>query len=433
MHIFYSGIGGTGIGPLSLIAHEAGYEVSGSDKQDSTYLHYLKEHGITDIHIGQSYEQLAAVHARKPIDWLVYSSAIVKEQSNPPELRFCQEHNIRTSKRDEFLSSLLEEKHLKMLAIAGTHGKTTTTAMTVWLFTQLGLPESHSVAAKMSFAEMGAYDPKSMYFIYEADEYDRNFLAFRPRLSMITGIGWDHPDVFPSREDYNAAFHAFLEQSEEAILWDDDMKRLNLRLQDKYTTVHETDPDINTALQLPGFVNRKNAWEVAHAVQRLTGHPLSELLGHLNHFPGVSRRFETIAPHIISDYAHTPEKIQGALQTAHELGGDNVIIIYEGLHNTRQHFIRHELSHLFDNVKQLYIVPSYLAREDKRLALLSPADLKALLSPESQAHTTATALDDSLVATIQQHADAGDLVVCISAGGGGSLDEWLRKRFTSND
>jgi len=433
MHIFYSGIGGTGIGPLSLIAHEAGYEVSGSDKQDSAYLHYLKEHGITDIYIGQSYEQLARVHERKPIDWFVYSSAIVKEQNNSPELRFCQEHGIKATKRDEFLNSLLEEKHLQMIAIAGTHGKTTTTAMTVWLFAQLGLPESHSVAAKMSFAEMGTYNSRSEFFIYEADEYDRNFLAFRPRLSMITGIGWDHPDVFPTRDSYNAAFHAFLEQSEAVILWEDDVKRLNLRLQDKYTTIQERDPDINIRLRLPGQVNRKNAWEVAHAVQRLTGRPLLELLEHMNRFPGVSRRFETIAPHIVSDYAHTPEKIQGALQTAHEVGGgDKVVIVYEGLHNTRQHFIKHELSHLFDNVKQLYIVPSYLAREDQRLPLLSPADLKTLLSSKSQAHTTATDLDDSLAAAIRQHADAGDLVVCISAGGGGSLDEWLRKRFTSD-
>ncbi|HSX00467.1 MAG TPA: Mur ligase domain-containing protein [Patescibacteria group bacterium] len=428
MHIFYSGIGGTGIGPLSLIAHEAGYTVSGSDKQDSAYIEYLKKHGITDIHIGQSYEQLASVHERQPIDWFVYSSAVTKEQSDPPEIRFCQEHGIKATRRDEFLNTLLEEKSLQMIAIAGTHGKTTTTAMIVWLFRQLGLPESHSVAAKMSFAEMGTYDPKSEYFIYEADEYDRNFLAFQPRLSMITGIDWDHPDVFPTREDYLTAFHAFLEQSKEAILWDEDIERLGLALSDKYTAIHESDPHIEE-LHLPGLVNRKDAWQVACAVQHLSGRPLEELLAHLNRFPGVSRRFETIAPHIISDYAHTPPKIQGALQTAHEVAGDNVVIVYEGLHNTRQHFIKDELLHLFDGVKQLYIVPSYLAREDKNLALLSPTDLKGLLSPEAQAHTIAATLNDSLAAAIQRHADGGDLVVCISAGGGGSLDEWLRRHF----
>jgi UDP-N-acetylmuramate--alanine ligase len=84
MHVYFSGIGGAGIGPLALIAHQAGYEVSGSDKQDSSYIQYLKEHGVTDVHIGQEYNQIAEVHAAKPIDWYVYSSAVTKEQGDAP-------------------------------------------------------------------------------------------------------------------------------------------------------------------------------------------------------------------------------------------------------------------------------------------------------------------------------------------------------------
>jgi UDP-N-acetylmuramate--alanine ligase len=429
MHIFFSGIGGAGIGPLSLIAHQAGFEVSGSDKQDSSYLGYLKSHGVTDIHVGQSAEQLAAVHEKHPIDWYVYSSAVAKEQADAPELRFAEEHGIKTSKRDELLSHLLQEKNLKMIAIAGTHGKTTTTAMTIWLFKQLGIPESHTLAAKASFADMGTYDPASEYFIYEADEYDRNFLAYRPHISMITGIDWDHPDIYPTREEYLAAFRQFLDQCERAVVWDADVDRLGLELTDKYSQIREADPEINQRLHLPGLVNRMDAWQVAHAVQQLTGKDLNELLPLLDKFPGVGRRFEEIAPRIYTDYAHTPPKIRGALQLAHEVAGDNVVVVYEGLHNTRQHFIKDDLRHLFDSVKQLYIVPSYLAREDQSLKLLSPADLKELMSEEAQAKTTPAEMNDELKQTIQQHAEAGDLVLCITAGGGNSLDEWLRKTF----
>lgn len=431
MHIFFSGIGGTGIGPLALIAHEAGFEVSGSDKQHSAYIDYLQKHGVADVHIGQSHDDIAAVHERSPIDWYVYSSAVTKEQSDPPELRFCEEHGIRTTRRDGFITMLLEEKRLKMVAIAGTHGKTTTTAMAVWLFKQLGLPESHSVGAKMSFADMGAFDPASEYFIYEADEYDRNFLAFHPHISLITGIDWDHPDVYPTREEYVTAFRQFLDQSEHVVLWDADADRLGLQPAGKYTVIREADPGINEKLHLPGLVNRMDAWEVAAAVARLTGKPLDELLAHLGTFPGVGRRFEEIAPHIYSDYAHTPPKIRGALQMAHEVAGGNVVVVYEGLHNTRQHFIKDELSDLFTGVKQLYIVPSYLAREDQTLSLLTPADLKALMTPEIQTTASAAELDDDLAANIQRHAEAGDLVLCITAGGGGSLDEWLRTRFAA--
>jgi UDP-N-acetylmuramate--alanine ligase len=74
MHIFFSGIGGSGIGPLALIAKQAGYDVSGSDKQESAYTHQLKQQGVT-LHIGQTEEALAALHKKKPIDWLVFSSA----------------------------------------------------------------------------------------------------------------------------------------------------------------------------------------------------------------------------------------------------------------------------------------------------------------------------------------------------------------------
>ncbi len=429
MHVYFSGIGGTGIGPLALVAHQAGFAVSGSDKQDSSYIHYLREKGVTDIHIGQTEEQIAAIHAASAIDWFVYSSAITKENADHPELRFCQEHGIKISKRDEFLSDFLDDKRLKLIAIAGTHGKTTTTAMTVWLFKKLGLPESHVLPTKSSFSDMGEYNPDSEYFIYEADEYDRNFLAFESEMSIITGIDWDHPDVYPTREDYSAAFRQFLEQSRAAVVWDDDIDRLGMEPGANITVISKDDPDINTKLHLPGLVNRQNAWAVVHAVEQLTGKPRDELFAHLNNFPGIARRFEKIAPNIYTDYAHTPPKIRGALQLAHEIAGDNVVVVYEGLHNTRQHFIKDDIRHLFDSVKQLYIVPSYLAREDKNLALLTPEDLRKLLDEPTQARAKSAKLDAELKANIQQHAASGETVLCLTAGGGNSLDEWLRREF----
>ena len=429
MHVYFSGIGGTAIGPLALIAHEAGYTISGSDKQNSLYIDYLKKQGITDIHIGQSQEQIAEVHAREPIDWFVYTSALPMENPNAPELLFCKEQNIKATKRDDFLSGLLQEKNLDMVAIAGTHGKTTTTAMAIWLCKQLEMPISYSVGAKLSFGDMGEYNPDARYFIYEADEFDRNFLAYKPALSIITGIDWDHPDIYPTRENYNQAFIDFLGQSKQAVMWDEDEQLLGSGLQIERTVLAKNDTAATAHSTLAGQVNRENALQVATAIGLITGKPADELLTILNGFPGVSRRFERLADNVYTDYAHTPPKIRGALQLAHEVAGDNVVVVYEGLHNTRQHFIKDDLKHLFDDVKQLYIVPSYLAREDPNLPLLQPADLKQLLSDEAQAHTETAALDDGLAAIIRKHQAAGDLVLCITAGGGNSLDEWLRKDF----
>lgn len=431
MHVYFSGIGGTGLGPLALIAAQAGYTVSGSDKQDSQYIHYLREHGVTDIHIGQTREQIAEIHARTPIDWFVFSSAVAIEQPGAPELEFCRGQNIKMTKRDELLSTILVEKNLKLVAIAGTHGKTTTTAMAIWLASRLEIPASYSVGAKISYGEMGRFDPASEYFFYEADEFDRNFLAFHPYVSIITGIDWDHPDIYPTREDYETAFNQFVTQSARTVLWQEDAAKLGLAAAEQYIVLDKASPDIQN-IRLPGAVNRQDAWQVAQAFSLITSVPLEELLPHLEQFPGVSRRFEQIVPRVYSDYAHTPPKIRGTLETAEEVAPGRVVVVYEGLHNTRQHFIRDGLQHLFDGVKQLYIVPSYLAREDKNLPLLSPHDLKGLLSETAQAKTEAMELGPELQAAISKHVVDGDTVVAISAGGGGSLDEWLRREFTAS-
>ncbi len=427
MHIYFSGIGGAGIGPLALVAKQAGFTVSGSDKQDSDYISYLRDHDVSEIHIGQDNAAIAAAHANRPIDWFVHTSALSIENPDHPEIAFCRENNIRVSKRDELLNQILSDKQLKLIAVAGTHGKTTTTAMTVWLMQQLGIPISYLLPAKTSFAEMGAYTEGSEYFVYECDEYDRNFLAFSPFLSLITGMDYDHPDIYPTLDDYNQAFRTFLGQTQHSVLWRPDAEKLNVTSSE---TTHILDYDESLGVMLPGLVNRQDGALVGQGLALLLQADLAELVAHINKFPGVSRRFEQIVPGLFTDYAHTPPKIRGALQLGHEVAGSNLVVVYEGLHNTRQHFIKDELPELFDSVKQLYIAPSYLAREDTSLELLTPEKLVELLSPTTQAKTSPVQLDDTLHTIIQTHLATGDTVLCLSAGGGGSLDEWLRAQFT---
>ena len=317
-----------------------------------------------------------------------------------------------------------------MIAVAGTHGKTTTTAMAIWLFKQLGMTISYSVGAKLSFADMGAYEAGSEYFIYEADEFDRNFLAFKPYLSLITGIDWDHPDIYPTQDEYNQAFSEFIGQSSNAVGWEDDFKKLNLPIADNLLSLDKSKENIKS-ITLAGAVNRQNAFLVAAGISKMMNLSVDEMIDHLNKFPGLSRRFEELSPGLYTDYAHTPPKIAGALQLAQEVAGDSVVVVYEGLHNTRQHFIAKQLRDLFSNVKQLYIVPSYLARENQSLKLLSPADLKSLLSHDTQVKTEPLLLNNELKSRIDKHLASGDLVLCLSAGGSGSLDEWLRQNYQS--
>ncbi|HET7528734.1 MAG TPA: Mur ligase domain-containing protein [Candidatus Saccharimonadales bacterium] len=428
MHVYFSGIGGTAISSLALIAYEAGYTVSGSDARPSAYLDYLAKHGVTDTHIGVDADFIAQVHARQPIDWFVYGSAQPIDFPDHPEFDFCRQNGIRMSKRDELLGKIIKDKRMKLIAVAGTHGKTTTTAMATWVFKKLDVPVSYSGGAKLSFGDVSEFSPESRYFVYEADEYDRNFLGFYPAISMISGIDYDHPDVYPTRQSYEEAFLEFFEQSDQVVIWHDDAERLAIEAGPKYSILDRTDPAIE-AVRLPGLVNRQDAWLVAQGLSKELGRPAEELVDILDGFPGLSRRFEQIIPNLYTDAAHTPPKIRGALQLAQEVAGDNVVVVYEGLHNLRQHFIKDELRDLFNTAKALYVAPSYLAREDKDLELLTPDKLISLLSEPVRARSRPAALDESLEKSIQGHLDSGDLVLCLSAGGAGSLDEWLRRTF----
>jgi UDP-N-acetylmuramate--alanine ligase len=431
MHVYFSGIGGAGIGPLAQIAHQAGYKVSGSDKQDSQYIDYLKKHGITDIHIGQSRQAIAAVHEKLPIDWFVYSSAVVLENPDAPEVVFCQEQAIKTSKRDELLNQILSDKKLSLIAVAGTHGKTTTTAMVTWLFKQLEEPVSYLLPAKTNFAEMGEFSVKGKCFIYEADEFDRNFLAFEPSIAIITGVSWDHHEIFPTREDYQAAFQEFIDQSQHTFIWQDDADYLGLEAHDNLTILDPAVKEINE-LTVIGQYNRLDAWLAVQAVHSATAEPISKLAGLINRFPGLSRRMEQIIPNLYSDYAHTPEKIRGAMSVASEIAaqnGQNLVVVYEPLTNRRQHFMKDDYRDCFTGATRLYWIPSYLAREDPSQRVIPPAELVDRLSDTSIAAPMER--DLNLKKAIRKHLDDGDMVVGMAGGGGGSLDDWLRAEFKS--
>jgi UDP-N-acetylmuramate--alanine ligase len=431
MHIYFSGIGGVGIGPLALIAKQAGYEVSGSDLQEGQYVRYLKQQGIVDINIGQTTNQIAQLHARKSIDWFVYSSALPKTNPHHPELIFCQQNGIKTSKRDELLNKIIEEKNLKLVAIAGTHGKTTTTAMVIWLFKKLGIPVSYSLGAKISFGDMGAYVPESEYFIYECDEFDRNFLAFHPYLSIISGVAYDHHEIFPTLENYQLAFREFINQSQQVVIWKDDHSKLQLPENSKFTIENYSNPHIDEVL-LPGLYNRRDGWLACVATQKITNDFMEKLLEYISAFPGVARRFELIAENLYSDDAHTPEKIIGCMSVARELAGrtkQKIIVIYEPLTNRRMHYLGAQHHSVFDGASAIYWVPSYLAREDPKLQVLPPEELIKHLSPELQDIAKPTEVDGALKVRIENHLKAGDMVVAMAGGGAGSLDEWLRKEF----
>ena len=271
---------------------------------------------------------------------------------------------------------------------------------------------------------MGHFDPDSEYFVYECDEYHRNFLHFYPELSIISGIAWDHHEVFQSPEEYNQAFREFVSQSKQTILWDEDFNRIGLQENSSITIIG---PEENfNQLTLPGLYNRRNAWLVVKALSKLFGSDQSQLIEIMNRFPGTQRRMEELSANLFSDYAHTPEKIVDCLSTAKEIAnsrGKKVVIIYEPLTNRRQYYVKELYRDCFSGADKIYWVPSYLNRDNPDQKVLTPEDLIQYLSDPTIAQPAK--LDDELWSNIQKEL-SDSIVVCVSGGGGGSLDEWLR-------
>lgn len=444
MNIYFSGIGGVGIGPLAEIAHDAGYRVQGSDRGASLMTGELEARGIP-ISFTQDGSFLVERHAEQPLDWFVYTAALPADH---PELVRARELGIRTAKRDELLAHIIADKQLKLIAVAGTHGKTTTTGMMVWTLQQLDIPVSYSIGTTISFGPSGKFDPASEYFVYECDEFDRNFLHFHPYLSLITSIDYDHPDTYPTPDEYHAAFSQFIAQSEHTIMWQHDATDITTPA--SAWLLSETDV---IDIPLPGAHNRRNATLVLKGAEYLGLAPASRsgllsaaltplerqrpaqeadetatlttsITTALSSFPGTNRRFEKLADNLYTDYGHHPVEIAATLQMARELR-DHVVLVYQPHQNIRQHEIRDQyVDEVFTNADEVYWLPTYLSREDPALETLTPEQLTARLE------TTAVHLgdlNDQLWTHIQRHRDAGHLVLCMGAG---SIDGWLR---TNND
>lgn len=419
MNIYFSGLGGVGIGPLAQIAHDAGHTVMGSDLTQSLVTNELNEKGI-DVQFGQDGSFLRASNEKTPLDWFVYTAALPADH---PELHAAKELGIRTGKRDEFLAEFIKAHNLKLIAIAGTHGKTTTTGMAVWALKQLGIAVSYSVGTTISFGASGAYEPGSEYFVYECDEYDRNLLHFSPFLSLLTSVDYDHPDTYPTEEDYQETFRQYISQSEHTIAWEKDITYLNQPESDSIWSLH---PNETAAFHLAGAHNRRNATLVLKALEYLKIGNTEQNLAVLDAFPGTDRRFEKIADNLYSDYGHHPEEIAATLQLARELS-DHVVLVYQPHQNWRQHFIRDQYTDQFELAEKVYWLPTYLTRENPNQPILSPEELTPHIT--NQSAVIYAELNDELWNKVQFHRENGALVLFMGAG---TIDGWVRNKLLND-
>lgn len=412
MNIYFCGIGGVGIGPLAEICLDAGHTIRGSDKNEGLMTKHLQKRGVP-ISFDQSGKNLNDAHDELHLDWFVYTAGIPEDH---PELVAARSMDIHATKRDELIKKIIEEKDLELIAITGTHGKSTTTAMMVWTLLQMGIPVSYSVGATMSFGPSGHFDPKSKYFVYECDEFDRNFLKFNPALSIVTAIDYDHPDIYSSPEDYIAAFRQFIDQSAWTVMWQHDSNLVGEVPNGWLLGDHDT-----ANLTLVGPQNRHNASLVVKAIERL-GLP-GDAVKAINSFPGTQRHFEKLDDNLYTDYGHHPAEVAATLGQAREVS-HNVVLVYQPHQNVRQHELRAQYTDCFEQAEHVYWLPTYLTREDPMLPVLTPADLTENVTNKDC--VTEADMNDELWKNIQAARQAGKLVLVTGAG---SVDGWVRDKL----
>lgn len=392
-HVHLIGIGGTGISSIARVLLEKGYAVSGSDRTLSSLALDLKQAGVT---VYEGHDTRNILNA----DIVVRSSAIPDDNV---EVVAARAQGIPVQKRSEFLNSLLNE--YQVLAVAGSHGKTTSSSMLAWTLDQTGQQPGFILGGVSRNLGTNARAGNSRYFVIEADEYDYMFLGLQPSVILVTNVEYDHPDCFPTREDYKAAFTAFVsklktggilvtnaDQNTAASLISEipfnttgltygltsaaDIAARDVMVNQDggmSFTVHTpfSSPAMATVnLKVPGEHNVRNALGVL-AVHLAIGSPIPEAAAALSSYIGSGRRFEIIGEvngiTVVDDYAHHPSKIKATLSAARRrYPGRRLVAVWQPHTYSRTISLQDDFVNSFSDADLVIVTGIYASREKKQ-------------------------------------------------------------------
>ena len=429
--VHFVGIGGAGLSAIARIMKQRGVSVSGCDNQDSELLAELAEEGI-EIFVGHD-----SKHA-DDADTLIVSTAL-----NPAteELQYAQKRGLRVWPRSAGLQSLLVDKNV--VAVAGTHGKTTTTAMLVLAMQSAGRDVGFAIGAHVPALGTNAKAGSDPIMIVEADESDGAFLVYEPSISVITNVDPDHLDHWGSSAAYQKAFADFAANaSNVAVVCSDDagvqsltnrlnavrtaglnenadVRAINIR-NDGAQTICDVvvDGQVRGALQLsvPGNHYLVDAL-VAIATALELGADFADVVNGLSAYTGAARRMQLIGERrgvrVYDTYAHHPTEIAADLSAARLLAGaGRVIVAYQPHLVSRTKMFGAQMGVELDAADVVAVTEIYLAREERDPEVNS----SIIASQIRQATLLPTADLASLPAALADVAKAGDVVVTMGAG-----------------
>lgn len=447
------GIGGAGMSAIARVLLGRGVPVSGSDQERSDTTDALTRLGAT-IFIGHDERHLGSAS-------LVVRSSAVPDDN--PEVAAARRRGIVVQKRAAFLGELMADQI--GIAVAGSHGKTTTTGMIAHIFLALQLDPTIVVGGSLPLIKANGRAGQGNHFIIEADEYDRMFLGLRPRIGVVTNIEHDHPDIYPNAADYLDAYREFVHLLPDdgwliASADDAESRRLLIAAAGRLPTIafgandlgglpndvsrftgHNNRPnkvggsDFTVEqdgmvvgvvrLMVPGRHNVANAL-AALAVAKVAGIDFDAAANALSSFKGMGRRFEIkgegAGVTVVDDYAHHPTEIGATLEAARDrFGPRRIWAVWQPHTFSRTYLYLAEFQNCFAEADQLVVLDIYRSREKDSLGLDGPGVARSINHP----HTHYAQDNNAAVDLLTRQVAAGDVVITMNAGDATAIGDLL--------
>jgi UDP-N-acetylmuramate--alanine ligase len=455
--VHFMGVGGAGMSTIAELLVRSGGSVTGCDNQLGEAAVALRAHGVK-LKLGHDAAHVADAVA------LVITSAVAADH---PEVAAARAKGIPVLKRAQALGSIVN--HGKVLAISGTHGKTTTTAMTTAALIEAGIDPTGFVGGRVEGWGGGLQVGKSSIFVVEADEYDRSFFTLQPFAAVVTSIEADHLDIYGDLAGLEDAFEQFLGTVPAdgriiACIDDAGVRRVISRFgNDPRLLTYGTDAtaelqamDIRAAsngrtassggtvftirdgklalgeieLRVPGIHNVRNAL-AALAAARCAGAAFDDIAKGLARFQGVARRFERVGVAddvlFVDDYAHHPTEIDATLSAARaSLDGRRIVAVFQPHLYSRTHDLADDFGRALAKADEVWVTDVYAAREKPMPGVTGElvADAaRAAGAPSVNYHADMSALEEALFAGLKPE-DA-----CIGMGAG-NINELIRRVYS---
>lgn len=426
MNIHFLGIGGSGASACASLAKAQGFEISGCDKE--VHNEFTEGFDKSQLFSGHDPKHLEGV------DILAVTPAIFSLDANNEELLKAKGENIPVMTWQQFLGEYLTKDKF-VIAVCGTHGKTTTTAMISQILEDANLDPT---------VELGAIHPKwktnyrvgkGKYFVVEADEFNDNFLHFKPNITVVTNIEMDHPEYFKDLKSVKESFKRFLLQTEGAIvanLKDGNVAEV-LKIVMKASSVSSIDytkNELNLNLKIPGNFNQENA-SAAFSVGLLLKIDTQKIRESLENYSGAGKRFEYIGKfmkaEVYSDFGHHPTEIEKTMEAAREKFPDKKIwLIYQPHMYSRTKALFEDFVKVFKKlpVDGVAILDIYPSREIDT-GLVSSKDLVKAINQKNVEY----GIWDELKKTIPSYISENDILFFMSAG---ETDKYARELVKLN-